>query len=303
MPKKRVLAWLAFCAAAAAAAAWAPLPQTSPAPTTRDAGTAKQHMAQAPGHLAALPQRDEIGKPAAALFPAQSWSPPAQQAAAAPAAPVVPPMPYRVAGTVVQNGVKQIVLARGDTVLTVREGDTLDGTYRVDAVNEHHVTLTYLPMGAREDLPVTSPLAEAATPQPARAGAAQARLAWDGPKQVSAGSTFRVALKLTSTEAIRAAPLELSFDPALVRPIAVQAGDFFSGGMFSYRVNPGGSIFIGASGKGAVPSDAEFLVVNFEPIRASGVAEVSVSSLSLQDAAGRAIAYREPGSFRTAIVR
>jgi hypothetical protein len=302
MSKKRLLFWLVFCAAAAAAAAWAPLPQTSPVTTARDASRVKSQTAQAPGSFAALPQREDIGKPAAPLFPSQSWTPP-QTAAAAPAAPTVPPMPYRVAGAVLQDGATQIVLARGDTVLTVREGDTLDGTYRVDSINAHHVTLTYLPLGAREDLPVTSALAEATTPQPARAGAAQARLAWDGPKQVSAGSTFRVALKLTSTEAIRAAPLQLSFDPEVVRPIAVRAGDFFSDGMFSYRVNPGGSIFVGASGKGAVPSDAEFLVINFEPIRASGVAEVSVSSLSLQDSSGRAIAYREPGSFRTAIVR
>jgi hypothetical protein len=212
-------------------------------------------------------------------------------------------MPYRVAGAVTQDGTTQIVLARGDSVLTVREGDTLDGTYRVDAVTASHVSLTYLPLGIREDLPITSALAEASAPRAVAAGAAHAQLAWDGPKQVSAGSTFRVALKLTSTEAIRAAPLELSYDAQLVRPIAVRAGDFFSGGMFSYRVNPGGSIFIGASGKGAVPSDAEFLVVNFEPIRASGVAEVTVSSLSLEDTTGRAIAYREPGSFRTAIVR
>jgi hypothetical protein len=132
---------------------------------------------------------------------------------------------------------------------------------------------------------------------------AQAKLAWDGPKQVAAGGTFRVALKLTSTETVRAAPLEIRFDPDLVRPIAVRAGDFFSGGMFSYRVNPGGSISIGASGIGAVPSDAEFLVVNFEPIRASGVAVVSLSTLSLQDAAGRAIAFQDPGAFRATIVR
>jgi hypothetical protein len=302
MPKKRLFGWLAFCAAAAAAAVWMPAPERASMSPAREARNARALPAEAPARLAALPQREDIGKPAAPLFPSQSWTP-AQSAAAAPAAPTVPPMPYRVAGAVLQDGTTQIVLARGDTVLTVREGDTLDGIYRVESLNASHVTLTYLPMGVREDLPVTSALAEASTPQPARAGAAQAQLAWDGPKQVSAGSTFRVALKLTSTEAIRAAPVELSFDPAVVRPIAVRAGDFFSGGMFSYRVNPGGSIFIGASGKGAVPSDAEFLVVNFEPIRASGVAEVSVSSLSLQDAAGRAIAYREPGSFRTAIVR
>src|SRR5687767_7000876 len=185
MPKKRLLAWLVFCAAAAAAAVWMPLPQHAASPGAREGRTTGAQPAQAPGRLAALPQREAIGKPAAPLFPAQSWNtPPQAAAAAAPAAPVAPPMPYRVAGTVMQDGAAQIVLARGDSVLTVREGDMLDGAYRVDAVSAERVTLTYVPLGLREDLPVSTALAQAPAPRPAVAGAgAQARLAWDGPKQ------------------------------------------------------------------------------------------------------------------------
>jgi hypothetical protein len=81
-------------------------------------------------------------------------------------------MPYRVAGKVFLEGPPQIVLAKGDSIVTVREGDTLEDGYRVEAIHREHLTLFYLPLGVREDVPVTwtfiidEPLAEAA-PEPA----------------------------------------------------------------------------------------------------------------------------------------
>jgi len=44
------------------------------------------------------------------------------------------------------------------------------------------------------------------------------------------------------------------------------------------------------------------MVVTFRPIR-SGDAELRLSSLALQGAAGRAIAHEPPAAFRTAIVQ
>ena len=301
MQRKRLLGWLAFAAAAAAAVAWLPRPDNTP---EREA---KAQAPQAGGGFAALPRREAIDTSATPLFAAPApQAPRVAPAAQAPVTPSAPPMPYRVAGSVFQEGAQRPVLARGDAVLAVREGDTLDGVYRVEAVTADLVTLVYLPLGQRYELPVNSALAiDAPGSRPAVAGASgpPATLSWDGPQRVSAGSTFRVALKLTSSEAVRAAPLQLSFDAAVVRPIAVRAGQFFSDGMFSYRVNPAGSIFIGASGKGAVPSDAEVFVVNFEPIRPSGTAEFTLSSLNLQNAAGRSIAYQPPVALRTTITR
>jgi hypothetical protein len=81
-------------------------------------------------------------------------------------------MPYRVAGKVFLEGPPQIVLAKGDSIVTVREGDTLEGGYRVEAIRREHLTLLYLPLGVRQEVPVTwtftidAPLAEAA-PEPA----------------------------------------------------------------------------------------------------------------------------------------
>jgi hypothetical protein len=133
--------------------------------------------------------------------------------------------------------------------------------------------------------------------------AGPAQLRFEGPGQVSAGKPFNVALKVTSGQAVRASPLQLSFDAKLLEPVNVRAGGFFAGGNFSYRVGPAGSIFVGASGKGAVPADAEFLIVTFKPIQAGSTAELKLSSLILQGAAGRAIVHDQPAAFRTAVVQ
>jgi hypothetical protein len=144
----------------------------------------------------------------------------------------------------------------------------------------------------------------ASTPeQSSAAGASRpAQLRWEGPERVQAGSNFNVALKLTSDQPVRASPLQLSFDAKLLEAVAVRPGGFFSDGSFTYRVNPGGSIFVGASGTGGVATDAEFLIVTFRPIR-SGAAELKLSSVVLQGAAGRAIAHEPPAAFRTAIIQ
>jgi hypothetical protein len=133
------------------------------------------------------------------------------------------------------------------------------------------------------------------------AEARPAQLRWDGPERVRAGSSFDVALKLTSDQPVRTSPLQLSYDAKLLEPVAVRAGGFFAEGSFTYRVNPGGSIFVGASGAGAAAADAEFLVVTFKPIR-SGAAQLTLSSVVLQGDAGRAIAHDAPAAFRTAII-
>jgi hypothetical protein len=307
---KRLLVLLVLAAAAAAAAVWLP----APAPQVVEAARTERRPQpkQAEGALASLPAREPIGRQAGELFSPQPWTASPSQSSSPsapvePPRPVAPPMPYRVAGQVSHNGATQVVLARGDLVITVDEGDTLDGGYRVEKIGEDRVTLIYLPLDLRQDLVMTSTLTVDAPPaaaQPAAqaaAGEQPAKLRWDGPKQVNAGSTFDVTLKLTSAAAVRAMPLQLSFDPNVLEAIAVRAGGFFSDGLFSYRVNPGGSIFVGASGKGEVANDAEFLIIRFKSIRPSADAELKVSSISLQGAGGRAIAHEQPAAFRTSV--
>jgi hypothetical protein len=319
MRKKLILGGLVLAIAATAAV----LLQERFAPS----GTAPQASAPAvpasgskpaPGPFAALPSREAMGRPAGEPFGSHARTPPPSRAAPAPApvAPSAPPMPYRVAGLMVQDGVAQVVLARGDRVLTVREGEALDDGYRVETIKPDGVTLVYLPMNARETLPLVSVLgidapparavAQSSPQAPANAAAAQAgdlrpaQLRFEGPEKVIAGNNFNVALKVTSEQPVRASPLQLSYDAALLEPVGVRAGDFFASGSFSYRINPKGSIQVGALGAGEVAADAEFLVVTFRPIRA-GTTELKLSSVLLQGATGRAIVHVQPASFRTAI--
>jgi len=80
-------------------------------------------------------------------------------------------MPYRVAGQVAQGEGAQVVLAKGDTIFTVREGELLEGGYRVESIGPDSVTLFYVPLGLREKLPLDSTLEfvpqAAASPAPA----------------------------------------------------------------------------------------------------------------------------------------
>jgi hypothetical protein len=315
--KKRILGWAVVVAGAAAAAAFAPPEQTAllPASSGSDALSTEARSA-APaekGLLAQLPAREAMGKRRGELFPSQTWTPPPRRATqveadAPPPAPTPPPMPYRVAGGVVHDGVAHVVLAKDDRVLTVRAGDTLDDGYRVDAITPQGVTLVYLPLNAPQLLAGTvnfdAPKAARApaAQQAAAADAKPAKLRLEGPARIRAGDPFSVALKVTSDQAVRSAPVQLSFDAALLEPVEVRRGGFFADGLFSFRINPSGSIFIGAAGKGAVPADAEFFVVTFKPVRA-GAAELKLSSVLLQGAAGRAIAHDQPASLRTSIVQ
>ncbi len=293
--------------------------------------------ARGPGDFGlALPERSALGEVQAELFGAQSWRPPAPKTAPPPpAAPTAPPMPYRIAGRLVQDGQLQVFLSKGDTPIAVKQGQVLDGTYRVDSVTVDRVTLTYLPLDQKETIsaptlslpagaqagigripaesvvgssgaPAQPALREAAAPAAAegKSDGKSARLLWDGPQQVKVGADFSVALRVTSDQPVRASPMQFRFDPSLLASVAVKPGRFYeqSGRNFSYHVNPAGVIFVGASKQGPVPaSDAEFLVLTFRPLKAAPVAELSIASLNLQGAAGRTIAFDQVAAFKTAI--
>lgn len=110
--------------------------------------------------FATIPARAPIGDARGDAFAPRQWTPEAPsvsaQQAAAPPAP--PPMPYRYAGKVVQEGAEQVLLAKGDVVLPVRVGETLEGGYRVESISAEWISLRYLPLGTQQRIPVTSML-------------------------------------------------------------------------------------------------------------------------------------------------
>jgi hypothetical protein len=257
--------------------------------------------------LGAWPQRAPMDAPRGDPFalPERPRAPRTAPAAAqtpAPATPVpaaAPPMPYRVAGSIVADGVRQVLLAKGDAVFPIRPGDMLEGDYRVNSIGDDEVTLVYLPLGVRESLPLLAAAHASRT----------ARMRWDGPERVQAGQRFTVILRVTSDGPLRAAALEfdleLSFDAAVLEPVSVQPGKAFDAGGFAHRVVPGGSILVGASGRSAgpvtAPPDAELLVLVFKAIRPAETTELNLASFTLQGAVGKPLAVEPPGAFRAAI--
>lgn len=298
-----------------------------------------------------LPERPALGEPAGELFGSHSWQPPPPKVVAAPAKPSAPPMPYRFAGKLIQNGQLQVFLSKGDTPIPIKQGEVLDGTYRVESIAESGITLVYLPLGHKEHIPAggTLPAATAAAPlfgatpptsgpqpglgtipigavvapapaipfPPRRDGAAStvtepkaenrpARLLWEGPQQVKVGANFSVALRVISDLPLRASPMQVRFDPTVLESVAVRPGKFYgaeAGRGFSYRVNPDGSIFIGASNQGGPTSssDMELLILTFKPIKPASSAELSIASLTLEGPAGRVITLDQLAAFKTAI--
>ena len=315
--KNKVLGWA--LAAAAAGGVW--FFADKPAPRVSDpqpvAAASRNEPRSGEGTLS-LPSRDGLSGPRGELF--GSNAPPVRAApkhkapveAAAPPPPVAPPMPYRVAGQVVHDGPPRVVLARDDRVFFVREGDMLEGGYRVESIKSDAVTLVYMPLDERQTLAVASALQVPVVPPTASAGRGvkqvtagggrPAQLRWEGPANVTAGNDFEVALKITSDKLVRGSPLQLSYDAKVLEPVAVRAGEFFAEGSFTYRVNPSGSITVGAFGKGDVPDDAEFVVVTFKPIRAGATTELKLSSLVLQGAAG-ALVHEPLAAFRTSVTQ
>ena len=260
-----------------------------------------------------VPEKRGLGKARGELFGAPPAPPPPKPVVAATPAPVVavaPPLPYRFAGRVRKGTEEEFLVSKGELIIPVRPGDVLDGTYRVVAAKADGIDLVYLPLNTPERVAVSSALdvnpppaiAAPALPPVAASDGRPAQLRWDGPKQVRAGAAFDVALRVSTAQPLRAAPLQLRYAPAVLEAVAVKAGAFVGEGSFAFRVSPDGAIFVGATAAAPAPgADAELVVVTFRPLKAGTTAEVSMSALSLQGAAGRAIAHEQPASFRTAV--
>lgn len=304
--RKRRLS-IAGAGLAAVALAWFAPPGRGPELSLPAERTPSSHANATPSRLAALPPREALGAARGDPFGAQVLA--AHRPAAAkhepPPEPVAPPNPYKVAGTVVQGGAKRVYLANGDRIYEARQGDELDGGYKVETIAADHVVLVYTPMGKKEELPIAMTLGAdvpAAAAPSAESSSRPVELRWEGPGKVRAGSSFTLVLKVSSSQGLRATPMQLSYEPKLLEPLSVRAGRFFGEGKFSYRVNPDGSIFVGATGEGATPgADAELVAVTFRPIKAGSTAEVKLTSVALQGSAGRALPLGQIATFRTAI--
>jgi hypothetical protein len=113
--------------------------RTKPAPAP--AATAQAPLGQ--GAMRLAEEGDD-------LFPAHSWRPPPPPAP--PVQPMAPPLPFEFKGRMEEGGHSLIFLARQQMMLVVKQGDTLDGLYHVDALTPWSVEFTYLPLKQKQSL-------------------------------------------------------------------------------------------------------------------------------------------------------
>jgi hypothetical protein len=319
-PSVRKLLLIGAVAATVALVAYEPARDDTPKSEPRESAAPASVASGKGSEGLQVPERRALGQVRGELFGAPPAPPPPQPAASAPGAPAVavaPPVPYRFAGRVRKGADEEFLLSKGDLIFPVKEGDTLDGTYRVVAVKAEGIELIYLPLGTTERIIVSSVLdverpaavaASSPSPVPAPfkspapvADGKPAQLRWEGPARVQAGASFSVALRLSSQEPLRATPMQLRYPHGVLEPLEVRPGKFIGKGAFSYRVSEG-SIFVGALAPSTAPgADAELLVVTFRPLKQGATAELSMTALSLQGLAGRAIAHEQPAAFRAAI--
>ena len=79
-----------------------------------------------------------------ALVTAQPALPPAQ------AGP--PPLPFRFTGRLIDGNDQVVYLSRGDQILVVRNGETLEDTYRVIALDARRMEFLHIPTGEKQTL-------------------------------------------------------------------------------------------------------------------------------------------------------
>ncbi len=78
----------------------------------------------------------------------------AARAAAPPPAPKPPPLPFKYLGKIIDGNKIRVFLADSEQTYIVWLGGRIEDQYRVDAINDEAITLTYLPLDARQTLAI-----------------------------------------------------------------------------------------------------------------------------------------------------
>jgi hypothetical protein len=81
--------------------------------------------------------------------------------AIAPPRPAPPAFPYKYAGTLKNtNGVTEAFLLRGAHLVPIKAGALLDGTWRIEALTEDRIEVTFVPLGERVSLALANLVGE-----------------------------------------------------------------------------------------------------------------------------------------------
>jgi hypothetical protein len=204
-----------------------------------------------------------------------------QSRRAARAAPQPPPLPYAYLGKLIQGDETVVFLTRQDRNYIVRSGETLEGRYRVEAIEEERLVVNYLPLNMRQTLtfksaagpssestqasahdPTELALSDEASDQISSSDRADGRdpvaLLVAVPGQAPIGSEFSVRLGVPAGNDSTQARVVLAYNPKLVSPVDAAAAN---NGRLSLDLRGPG--VVGAAAP--PPTDIRFRVVATKP--------------------------------------
>ena len=89
------------------------------------------------------------------IFKGKSWYvPPPPPKPVPPPPPMAPPLPFSYVGKLIDGGKVTVFLARQDRNYTVKQGEIIDGTYRVEEVRPPMMTLLYIPLNQKQSMQI-----------------------------------------------------------------------------------------------------------------------------------------------------
>lgn len=98
-------------------------------------------------------ERRKFSSQAGDIFSHKSWVPPPPPTKSGPLPPPPPPpLLFKYLGKVIEGDETRVFLSLSDRNYIVKQGEHIDSRYRVDEVNDHMITFTYLPLSAKQTL-------------------------------------------------------------------------------------------------------------------------------------------------------
>ena len=94
--------------------------------------------------------------PVSDAFEPRSWEPPPppKKDPPPPPPPQAPPLPYTYVGKILEGNQVIVFLSKQDRNYVVKQGETVDGTYRVDDIKGGTMVFTYLPLDQQQILAI-----------------------------------------------------------------------------------------------------------------------------------------------------
>jgi hypothetical protein len=168
-----------------------------------------------------LTQRTSRSNAAGDPFESRGWTAPRERPREVAPEPVVeqaPPLPYRYLGKWTERNRVAVVLGREGRNYIAAVDEVLDGTYRIDAIENNRVVLTYLPLGEKQSLAFETASGAGGAMPATRMQDAEAALRVVIPPQAAVAEEFTILLSLDPRQSasVERGNVALHYDPKVL---------------------------------------------------------------------------------------